>query len=221
MARAKREAQADDGTRVRGETRAKGEKGEQTRHAILDAAIVRFGREGYRGASIADIARDAGVGATITYAYFPNTEALFLAALDEDAAGVIHEGLSHVLAEPDIRVWRESLLFTLVDAVEGHPLARRVLSGLEPEVTDRMIEIPAMAELRKAVAERIRANQLDGIVRSDIDPIAIANGSVAIIVSLMMSILQVGRAAANVYGDDVLAVFAAALEAPTPPKLRS
>ena len=64
-------------------------KGEQTRRAILDAAIARFGREGYRATSVADIARDAGVGGTVAYAYFPSKEALFLAAIDEDAAGEV------------------------------------------------------------------------------------------------------------------------------------
>ena len=75
-------------------------KGAQTRAAILDAAIVRFGRDGYRATSVADIARDAGVGGTVAYAYFPNKEALFLAALDEDAANVIHEGVTTVLDQP-------------------------------------------------------------------------------------------------------------------------
>ena len=36
----------------------------------------------------------------MAYAYFPNKEALFLAAVDEDAAGVIHEGLATVLDDP-------------------------------------------------------------------------------------------------------------------------
>src|SRR6187551_1395678 len=74
-------------------------KGEQTRRAILDAAIARFGRDGYRPTSVADIARDADVGGTVAYAYFPNKEALFLAAIDEDAAGVIEEGLTSVISE--------------------------------------------------------------------------------------------------------------------------
>ena len=61
-------------------------KGELTRRAILDTAIERFGQDGYRATSVADIAHDAGVGGTVAYAYFANKEALFLAALDEDAA---------------------------------------------------------------------------------------------------------------------------------------
>src|SRR6476661_3285348 len=138
-------------------------KGEQTRQVILDAAIVRFGRDGYRATSVADVARDAGVGGTITYAYFPNKEALFLAALDEDAAAVIQEGVSGVLAEPSgNKAWRENLIFTLV--LDRHPLARRVLGGHEPGVPERVVDIPAMTELRKAVAERLRTDQLDGVV---------------------------------------------------------
>src|ERR1041385_5129559 len=107
-------------------------KGEQTRQAILAAAITRFGHDGYRVTSVADIARAAGVGGTVAYAYFPNKEALFLAAIDEDAAGVIHEGLSTLLdivpagdtGAGAIRDWRQNLIFALVQAVDRHPLAR-------------------------------------------------------------------------------------------------
>jgi AcrR family transcriptional regulator len=201
------------------EPEPKGEgRGAQTRNAILEAAIVRFGRDGFRGTSVADIARDAGVGGTITYAYFPNKEALFLAALDEDAARVIGEGVSVTAGGPANRDWNESLMATLVGAVERHPLARRVLAGLEPHATDRMLDIPALTELRKAVAERLRAGQLDGTVRSDIDPVSMANGLVAITLSLLMSVLQFGSEGALPYADDVLGVVQAAVErAPEPP----
>ena len=193
-----------------------GSKGAQTRRAILEAAIGRFGREGFRAASVADIARDAGVGGTVAYAYFSSKEALFLAALDEDAAGVIHEGLSTVSAGMVLEDWRQLLLFSLVGAVEHHPLARRVLAGLEPDVTDRVLEIPALADLRKACTERLREGQLAGTVRRDIDPAAVGNGLVAIVLSLLMSLVQLGTETAAPYGNDVLAVFAAALEPPGP-----
>src|SRR5690349_3890372 len=186
-------------------------KGEQTRQAILDAAIVRFGRDGYRTTSVADIARDASVGGTVAYSYFPNKEALFLAAIDDDAAAVIHEGLSSVV-DDSIADWRETLIFTLLASVERHPLARRVLAGLEPEVTDRVLEIPALAEFRKATAERIQAGQLAGTVRTDIDPVIVGNGIVSIMLSLLMSVVQVGGDVALAYRADVVAVFEAALD---------
>lgn len=193
-------------------------KGEQTRRTILTAAITRFGRDGYRSTSVADIARDASVGGTVAYAYFPNKEALFLAALDEDAAAVIHDGLSSVIEQPHVQDWPQTLIFTLVDAVERHPLARRVLAGLEPDVTDRVLEIPALTELRKACVERIRSEQLAGSVRPDIDPVVIGHGVIAIMLSLLMSVVQVGSNAALAYGRDVAAVFEAALDRSPPPR---
>lgn len=190
-------------------------KGAQTRQAILEAAIIRFGRDGYRSTKVADIARDAGVGGTVTYAYFPNKEALFLAALDEDAAGVIEAGAAIRGDGPVSRELGESLMAALLSAVERHPLARRVLAGLEPHATDHMVEIPALAELRKELAEQLRSGQIDGTVRTDIDPVVMANGTVTIALSLLMSMLQFGTDGALPYGDDVLAVFAAAIE-PSP-----
>jgi AcrR family transcriptional regulator len=187
-------------------------KGAQTRRAILDAAVARFGRDGYRTSSVADIARDAGVGGTVTYAYFPNKEALFLAAIDHDAAAVIHEGLSSVTDGTLVQDWRQTLIYTLVEALDGHPLARRLLGGLEPEVTERVLELPALAELRKACIERIRNQQVAGTVRPDIDAVAVGNGFVAIMLSLLMSIVQIGAGTALAYAADVTAVFEAALD---------
>ena len=190
-------------------------KGGRTRQAIIAAAIARFGRNGYRATSVADIARDASVGGTVAYAYFPNKEALFLAAVDEDAAGVIREGASSFIEEVEPKDWRETLILTLLAAVEHHPLAKRLLAGLEPEVTARVLETPALAELRKACAQRLRTEQLNGTVRPEIDPARIANGLVSIVLSLLMSVVQVGGDTARTYGPDVAAVFEAAVGMPS------
>lgn len=187
-------------------------KGELTRRAILDAAIARFGRDGYRATSVADIARDASVGGTVAYAYFPNKEALFLAAVDHDAAAVIVEGVSHILEDLESDDWRGTLVFTLIDAVDRHPLARRLLAGLEPEVTARVMDIPALHELRKACAERLRTEQASGRVRPDIDAVAVANGIVTICLSLLRAVVQIGSDVTVTYAADIAAVFAAALD---------
>ena len=204
-----------------GDARSSGHtKGAQTRQAILAAAIARFGRDGYRSTSVADIARDASVSGSLAYAYFPNKEALFLAAIDEDAAAVISEGLTTVLEEPGLHDWQQTLTFTLVGAVERHPLARRLLAGLEPEVTERVLGIPALEELRKVIAERLRSDQLEGTVRPDIDPVAIANGAVAVTLAILMSVVQLGARATLPYASDVSALFKAAIDPgrPAPPR---
>lgn len=187
-------------------------KGAQTRRTILEAAIVRFGRDGYRSSSVADIARDAGVGGTVAYSYFPNKEALFLAAVDEDAAGVISEGFLATLDDRELVDWQGQLIVSLLDAVERHPLARRLLAGLEPDVTVRVLEIPALAEVRKVCTERLRSDQVTGKVRSDIDPESLGNGLVSIMLSILMSAVQLGGEVASTYAPGVLAVVGAAID---------
>lgn len=179
---------------------------------MLDAAITRFGQDGFRSTSVADIARAASVGGSVPYTYFDDKEALFLAAVDEDAAAVIEEGLAAAFGHADLSMWRDTLLVTLVGAVGGHPLAQRILGGAEPEVTMRVLELPALADLRKTCTERLRAEQASGSVRPDIDAETVANGIVSIMLSLLMSVVQLGPEIALTYAADVTAVFEAALE---------
>lgn len=190
-------------------------KGERTRRTVLQAAIDRFARDGYRSTSVADIARDAGLSPTAAYAYFPNKEALFIAAVDEDAAGHIGEALTAVLEGRWSGDWRE-LIATLLDALDRHPLARRVLAGLEPDFTVRLLGIAALEQLRKGVAELLAAEQTAGTMRTDIDPVEIAGGLVSIVISLLISLLQTGAEPAGILGDQVLAVLDAALHIPAP-----
>lgn len=53
-----------------------------TRQAILDAARHRFAREGYDGASLREIAADAGVDAALVSRYFGSKEELFVEVLN-------------------------------------------------------------------------------------------------------------------------------------------
>src|SRR5439155_23762243 len=86
--------------------------------------------------------------------------------------------------------------------------------GLEPEFTVRLLAIPALEQLRKESCERIRAQQLAGDARTDIDARQIANGLVTIVLSLLMSLLQTGTDPATLLGPDVAAVVEAALRPP-------
>lgn len=187
-------------------------KGELTRQTILDAAVDRFGRDGFRATSVADIAREASVSGSAVYAYFPNKEALFVAALDQDAAQVIDEGVDLLIKTANHDDWHELLVLTLINSLASHPLANRVLAGLEPDVTSRVLDLPALAELRKGLAERLRADQFDDVIRRDIDVTSIANGMVTIIICLLVGVVQFGAAGVELYGDDVVAVINAALD---------
>jgi AcrR family transcriptional regulator len=191
-------------------------KGAHTRRAVLEAAISRFGRDGFRATSVADIARDAGVGGTVPYAYFPNKENLFLAAADEDAAGLIGRVVPAALDHP-IPDWPLRVVTEVLAALGEHPLAHRILAGLEPDVTVRVLDVPALAELRKGCAEQLLAGQAAGQVRPDIDPAVTANGVVTIMLSLLMSVVQIGVEAAALYGEDIAMVLRKAIEPPAVP----
>lgn len=160
-------------------------RGATTRQAILDAAVQRFGRDGYRATSVLAVARDARVGGTATYTYFPTKEALFLAAVDEDVAGVVHDTFGQMKAEPHAPEWPGRTLLAAMESLGRHPLARRVLSGAEPEVAHRVRHTPALDEARKALAERIHAGQMAGLARSDIAAEQLAGGLVGIMLSLL------------------------------------
>jgi TetR/AcrR family transcriptional regulator, mexJK operon transcriptional repressor len=53
---------------------------------VIEGARTVFMREGYEGASVDEIARDAGVSKATLYSYFPDKQHLFLAVLDTECA---------------------------------------------------------------------------------------------------------------------------------------
>src|SRR5579884_1445241 len=139
-------------------------KGARTRQALLDSAIRRFAADGYRGTSVSEVARDVGLTPAAVYAYFRGgKEELFTSAVDTDAARLIEGALSPLLDGTFDGNWA-GLITALLSRLPEHPLARRLLSGLEPEHTVRMLGIPALEELRKGIAERLRSGQAAGLV---------------------------------------------------------
>jgi TetR/AcrR family transcriptional regulator len=71
-------------------------KPEESRAAILKAAVSEFAREGVAGARTDAIARSARVNKALLYYYFKDKEALYQAVLDEVFSGVraaIHQAL--------------------------------------------------------------------------------------------------------------------------------
>ena len=178
--------------------------------------MVRFAREGYRGTSVADVCRDAGLSTTASYPYFANKEALFVAAVDEDVAGLIDDAVSLVTLDEEPEQWGRLMMRALDHASRRAPAGRAHRRGLEPEFTMRLLHIPALQELRKTVTELIRDQQVRGDVRRDIDPAETASGMVVIVISLLMATTQTGANAAGFeqVAGDVESVLQAATRPP-------
>ena len=68
------------------------------RAEILDAAIDRFGRNGYENTKWADIADDVGIGPTALYHYFDSKQHCLYVILDE-ALGELHARFDAITAD--------------------------------------------------------------------------------------------------------------------------
>lgn len=189
-------------------------KGERTRQALLDSAVRRFAADGYRGTSVSEVARDVGLTPAAVYAYFRGgKEDLFTSAVDTDAARLIEGALSPLIDGTFDGNWA-GLITALLDRLPEHPLARRLLSGLEPEHTVRMLGIPALEELRKGIAERLRSGQAAGLVRADIDPVRAASGLEAVVMAIVIAVMQTGVPTDGDRAAGVVELLDAALRTP-------
>ncbi len=188
-------------------------KGERTRRRLLEIAIERFGERGYRATSVSEIARSGGLTQAAVYAYFDSKETLFDAAVDADAAAAINE-VGATAASSDVNQLVPMLLILLLGSIDHHPLVRRVVSGQEPDALARLVNLPALADLTRTIADRVRAAQAEGEVRADIDATMFADGAEAIILSLLMSVTQVGASTEARRQLGVLSIFDAVLRPP-------
>lgn len=169
-------------------------KGERTRRRILEIAVERFGNRGFRGTSVSEIARAAGLTQAASYAYYESKESLFLAAVDADATALIEEAHAMVEGTP-IRTLLPAYVVFLVAALENHPLAKRVLGGHEPEAVPRLVGLPAQGLFGSMIAEQVQRAKARGEVRQDVDPELFAAGAESMVMALLFATVQAGGAA--------------------------
>jgi TetR/AcrR family transcriptional regulator len=100
---------------------------EQSRAAILEAAVQEFAREGVAGARTDAIARSAGVNKALLYYYFKDKERLYQAVLDEVFSGVrasIHRALEQKLPPRDRLV---AYIHAHFNYIASNPLYPRIV----------------------------------------------------------------------------------------------
>jgi len=190
-------------------------KGERTRQRLLEIAVQRFAADGFRRTSVSDIAREAGLTPAAAYAYFAGKEGLFQAAVDTDAGALIEAARSAAAEGASAREQLFLFVGELRERVDDHPLARRVLSGLEPEVAARLLTIPSLVSLTAALADELTEAQAASDIRADVDPAEVAVGLETIVLALLMAELQTGLTVEPERQAGVLAVMDAALRPPS------
>jgi len=115
--------------------------GAERRQLILDAAMKMFSRNGFRGTTVRQLARQAGISEAMIYHHFPSKEALYDAMLEMrieenrnilfpiDAAGAKKDRavLEAIIGNYLRRQLSDSsfVRMLLFSALEGHELARK------------------------------------------------------------------------------------------------
>ena len=99
------------------------EQQSRTRAALVVSARRVFGRDGFNGANLAAIAREAGLTKGAVYSNFDSKADLFLAVLDDDLASF----------EPE--EWDPVARFAYVPNLEGQSVR---LPGLAPEMREAL-----------------------------------------------------------------------------------
>lgn len=145
----------------------------ETRHRLLDAAATVFGREGFEGARVAQIAEEAGLSVGALYNHYGSKAELLAAVVERHSAEELGRllaggqpmGVIELIAEQGKRLdhgpLAAPLLVELITASRRDPEAAQIL----------LREVSGREEL---MAELIRFGQAAGDVVADVDPSVVA-----------------------------------------------
>jgi TetR/AcrR family transcriptional regulator len=144
--------------------------GEKRRSTLVEEAIRQFGREGYHGASLDQIATAVGVRKQTLLYYFPNKEALVEACIS--AAG---ERLASEIAgalEGKESYWDRAeavihAVFGLADGWPEFPMFIREAGRMSPDAFERFAQV--IDPLRRRAMEFLQTGMDSGEIRKQ-DP---------------------------------------------------
>ncbi len=146
---------------------------EARRQAVLDTACRVFSKSSYRGATTAEIAREAGISEPILYRHFGSKRDLYLACLDEAWRTFREVSEEAIAADPD------SCLGAIGDAYMAKRARIRMvdlwIQALTEASEDRVIAAALRRQVREVhdfLADVIRDGQARGVIVADRDPVA-------------------------------------------------
>jgi len=143
---------------------------EARRQAVLETACRVFSRSSYRGATTAEITREAGISEPILYRHFGSKRDLYLACLDEAWGSFRAFCEAAVAADPD------KCLGAIADAYMAKGKKIRVvdlwIQALNEASEDRVIAAAVRKQIREVrdfFAGVIRDGQRRGVIHPDRD----------------------------------------------------
>jgi AcrR family transcriptional regulator len=145
----------------------------ERRQAVLETARRVFSKSSYRGATTAEIAREAGITEPILYRHFGSKRDLYLACLDETWRE-LRESAEHAVREDPTRC-----LGAVADMYMAKEARIRLvdlwIQALTEAAEDETIAQAVKQQIREVqafFADVIRRGQAAGVVHADRDPVA-------------------------------------------------
>jgi len=142
---------------------------EGMRRRVLDVAEDSFQARGYHASSLGDLMAAAGVTGGALHHHFPTKKALALAVIEERVAAAVQETwIDPVLAAPTAREGVRAVFEAVAEELEQQGYVRGCpLNNLAHELSladdeFRVALARIFAGWRRAIADKIRADQLNG-----------------------------------------------------------
>ncbi len=148
---------------------------EQTRRAILDAAIAEFSEKGFAGGRVDDIAARTATTKRMIYYYFGSKEQLYAAALEEMYGGIrdAEARLELDALPPDAAMRR--LVETTFDHHAAHPAFVRMVSVENILEARHVRQSPSIRARNAAVIGKLEGllarGVAAGLFRAGVDPL--------------------------------------------------
>ncbi|EIT84108.1 TetR family transcriptional regulator [Fictibacillus macauensis ZFHKF-1] len=162
---------------------------------IKEAALHYFAKEGYDGASLAAIAKEAGMKAPSIYAHFKSKDELFLAVMEEVASQEQEKVRAYFVASGAMRLQEKLYDFFLqqIKQYEENEAMRFWLrisffppSHLQAPILERLYR--NLDEMEAVIQEEFNRSKLDGI-----DEQKAAKAYIAVLDSILVELLYGGK----------------------------
>ncbi|WP_054950086.1 TetR family transcriptional regulator [Numidum massiliense] len=185
-----------------------------TRTRILDAAARVFAAHGYDGATLEQVAADAGLTKGAVYWHFSGKSDLFLAICDRNMAQQLQQLSSQAkdmfaTAEPlqALASWLQAQL-ACCERREGDPMLffEFITSSREPAIKEKLRD--TYAKMFNGTDSLIAKMQEEGLLAADIDPKAVTTMLYALVNGFLLTwLIDPERVPANSLVPDVSRVL--------------
>lgn len=192
-------------------------KGERTRERLLKAAVERFGTQGFRQTSVSQLSRDAGLTPAAAYAYFEDKETFWSAAINTDLDALRAEVVQSIVHSERPIV---DYMFALVDGLQRHPLARRVMVEGSPHDLQLVLNHELFAATTRLVAAGLAARQVEGTLSASANPEQLALALETVSFALVLAVVRAGMTSVVERVDSVVQMMEAAMGGPPTPTER-